>query len=99
MFYVYGVIRNHDFSISQFLCRTGVQTFRREHDRFWILGAHPTLNLFAAGKKFVLEKQQHSHIKKQTFSKEYSQIYYSHFLVVAHANNTPLLYNAPKLKI
>ena len=30
--------------------RTAVQTFRREHDRFWVLGAHPTLNLFAAGK-------------------------------------------------
>lgn len=29
--------------------RTGVQTFRREHDRFWILAAHPELNLFAAG--------------------------------------------------
>lgn len=30
-------------------CRTGVQTFRREHDRFWVAAAHPTLNLFAAG--------------------------------------------------
>lgn len=30
--------------------RTGVQTFRRDHDRFWVLGAHPNLNLFAAGK-------------------------------------------------
>ncbi|XP_048728495.1 coatomer subunit alpha-like [Ostrea edulis] len=29
--------------------RTGVQTFRREHDRFWIMAAHPTLNMFAAG--------------------------------------------------
>ncbi|XP_048236489.1 coatomer subunit alpha-like [Haliotis cracherodii] len=29
--------------------RTGVQTFRREHDRFWVMSAHPTLNLFAAG--------------------------------------------------
>ena len=31
--------------------RTGVQTFRRDHDRFWVLGAHPNLNLFAAGKR------------------------------------------------
>ena len=31
------------------LCRTGVQTFRREHDRFWVMAAHPSLNLFAAG--------------------------------------------------
>lgn len=29
--------------------RTAVQTFRRENDRFWVLTAHPTLNLFAAG--------------------------------------------------
>jgi WD40 repeat protein len=29
--------------------RTGVQTFRREHDRFWILAAHPEVNLLAAG--------------------------------------------------
>lgn len=30
--------------------RTAVQTFRREHDRFWVLTAHPELNLFAAGE-------------------------------------------------
>jgi coatomer subunit alpha len=30
--------------------RTLVQTFRREHDRFWVLTAHPELNLFAAGE-------------------------------------------------
>ncbi|KAJ9518428.1 hypothetical protein QJQ45_018452 [Haematococcus lacustris] len=29
--------------------RSGVQTFRREHDRFWILQAHPEINLLAAG--------------------------------------------------
>lgn len=29
--------------------RTAIQTFRREHDRFWVLAAHPNLNLFAAG--------------------------------------------------
>ena len=29
--------------------RTGVQTFRREHDRFWIMSAHPEVNLLAAG--------------------------------------------------
>lgn len=29
--------------------RTCLHTFRREHDRFWVLAAHPTLNLFAAG--------------------------------------------------
>ena len=29
--------------------RAGIQTLRREHDRFWILAAHPEMNLFAAG--------------------------------------------------
>ncbi|XP_013382389.1 coatomer subunit alpha isoform X2 [Lingula anatina] len=43
--------------------RTGVQTFRREHDRFWVLGAHPSLNIFAAGHDsgmliFKLERER-----------------------------------------
>ncbi|EDO39748.1 predicted protein [Nematostella vectensis] len=43
--------------------RTGVQTFRREHDRFWTIAAHPTLNLFAAGHDsgmivFKLERER-----------------------------------------
>ncbi|KAL8143768.1 hypothetical protein V2J09_016800 [Rumex salicifolius] len=29
--------------------RTGIQTFRREQDRFWVLAAHPEMNLLAAG--------------------------------------------------
>eukprot|EP01105_Mastigella_eilhardi_P021820 TRINITY_DN5311_c0_g1_i1.p1 TRINITY_DN5311_c0_g1~~TRINITY_DN5311_c0_g1_i1.p1 ORF type:complete len:1263 (-),score=380.06 TRINITY_DN5311_c0_g1_i1:95-3883(-) len=29
--------------------RAGIQTFRRENDRFWILAAHPTQNVLAAG--------------------------------------------------
>jgi len=29
--------------------RTGVQTFRREQDRFWILAVHPDQSLLAAG--------------------------------------------------
>lgn len=33
--------------------RTAIQTFRREHDRFWTLVSHPNLNLFAAGKFFL----------------------------------------------
>eukprot|EP01135_Chromosphaera_perkinsii_P004839 Nk52_evm3s299 gene=Nk52_evmTU3s299 len=46
--------------------RTGIQTFRREHDRFWILMAHPTLNLFAAGHDtgmivFKLERERPAH--------------------------------------
>ncbi|CED82220.1 coatomer protein subunit alpha [Phaffia rhodozyma] len=43
--------------------RTPVQTFRREHDRFWGLIAHPELNLFAAAHDngvivFKLERER-----------------------------------------
>lgn len=43
--------------------RTAVQTFRREHDRFWILAAHPEVNLLAAGHDsgmlvFKLERER-----------------------------------------
>ncbi|KAJ1558601.1 hypothetical protein HK096_009300, partial [Nowakowskiella sp. JEL0078] len=46
--------------------RTALQTFRREHDRFWIMGAHPELNLFAAGHDsglivFKLERERPPH--------------------------------------
>ncbi|CAH0763320.1 unnamed protein product [Diatraea saccharalis] len=29
--------------------RTCLHTFRREHERYWVLASHPSLNLFAAG--------------------------------------------------
>ena len=40
-----------------------LQTFRRDHDRFWVMAAHPTLNLFAAGHDsgmivFKLERER-----------------------------------------
>jgi WD40 repeat protein len=43
--------------------RTSIQTFRREHDRFWVLTSHPELNLFAAGHDsglivFKLERER-----------------------------------------
>lgn len=43
--------------------RTCLNTFRRESDRFWILAAHPTINLFAAGHDsgllvFKLERER-----------------------------------------
>ncbi|KAF2879360.1 hypothetical protein ILUMI_26807 [Ignelater luminosus] len=43
--------------------RTCLYTFRREHERFWIVIAHPTLNLFAAGHDggmivFKLERER-----------------------------------------
>ncbi|KAG1674856.1 hypothetical protein FOA52_015244 [Chlamydomonas sp. UWO 241] len=43
--------------------RAGVQTFRREHDRFWIMAGHPEINLLAAGHDggmivFKLERER-----------------------------------------
>lgn len=43
--------------------RNSVATFRRDHDRFWVLTAHPELNLFAAGHDnglivFKLERER-----------------------------------------
>jgi len=42
-----------------FIFRTCLNTFRREHDRFWVLSAHPTLNLFAAGLRSLLLRNEH----------------------------------------
>lgn len=47
--------------------RAGIQTFRREHDRFWILAAHPEMNLFAAGHDsgmivFKLERERPAYV-------------------------------------
>ncbi|KAJ9474724.1 Coatomer subunit alpha [Pseudozyma hubeiensis] len=55
--------------------RTAVQTFRRESDRFWVLTAHPTLNLFAAGHDnglivFKLERE------RPAFSVHQNTLYY-----------------------
>lgn len=43
--------------------RTGVRTFKRESDRFWVIAAHPEINLFAAGHDngvmvFKLERER-----------------------------------------
>eukprot|EP00047_Mylnosiga_fluctuans_P002804 m.225995 g.225995 ORF g.225995 m.225995 type:complete len:1238 (-) comp11355_c0_seq1:46-3759(-) len=43
--------------------RSGVQTIRREHDRFWVIAAHPEYNLFAVGHDsgllvFKLERER-----------------------------------------
>ncbi|KAJ7564293.1 hypothetical protein O6H91_02G011500 [Diphasiastrum complanatum] len=47
--------------------RTVVQTFRREQDRFWILAAHPEMNLLAAGHDsgmivFKLERERPAYV-------------------------------------
>ena len=43
--------------------RTCLHQFRREHDRYWVIAAHPTLSLFAAGHDngmviFKLERER-----------------------------------------
>lgn len=50
--------------------RTAVGTFRRENDRFWVLTAHPALNLFAAGHDnglivFKLDRERPAHAVHQ----------------------------------
>ncbi|KAF5329996.1 hypothetical protein D9611_010428 [Ephemerocybe angulata] len=55
--------------------RTAIQTFRREQDRFWVLAAHPNLNLFAAGHDsglivFKLERE------RPAFSVNQDTLYY-----------------------
>ncbi|GAX83376.1 hypothetical protein CEUSTIGMA_g10801.t1 [Chlamydomonas eustigma] len=55
--------------------RQGVQTFRREHDRFWIMAAHPEINLLAAGHDggmivFKLERE------RPAFSTHQNTLYY-----------------------
>ncbi|PKU81497.1 coatomer subunit alpha-1 [Dendrobium catenatum] len=55
--------------------RTAIQTFRREHDRFWILSVHPEMNLLAAGHDsgmivFKLERE------RPAFSVSGNSLYY-----------------------
>ena len=43
--------------------RTALQTFRKDTERFWVLAAHPTMNIFAAGHDqgmvvFKLERER-----------------------------------------
>ncbi|KKY26916.1 putative coatomer subunit [Phaeomoniella chlamydospora] len=43
--------------------RTSVQSFKRDNDRFWVIAAHPEVNLFAAGQDngvivFKLERER-----------------------------------------
>jgi hypothetical protein len=33
--------------------RATVHTLRREQDRFWVIAAHPTMNLFASGNFYL----------------------------------------------
>ncbi|ORX38221.1 coatomer WD associated region-domain-containing protein [Kockovaella imperatae] len=65
--------------------RTAVQTFRRDQDRFWVLIAHPELNLFAAGHDnglivFKLERE------RPAFSLSGNQLFYVKDKVVRMAD-------------
>jgi len=65
--------------------RTSVQSFKRENDRFWVIAAHPNINLFAAGHDngvmvFKLERERPAYavyqnqlfyITKEKFVKAY----------------------------
>ena len=56
--------------------RIGVQTFRRENDRFWVLAAHRSQNLLAAGHDsgmivFKLERERPAHDISQVDGKLY----------------------------
>ncbi|KAK1920994.1 coatomer WD associated region-domain-containing protein [Papiliotrema laurentii] len=67
--------------------RTAVQTFRREHDRFWVLTAHPELNLFAAGHDnglivFKLERE------RPAFSLSGNQLFYVKDKIIRMADLT-----------
>ena len=55
--------------------RTSVQSFKRENDRFWVIAAHPEINLFAAGHDngvmvFKLERE------RPAFSSYQNQLFY-----------------------
>ncbi|KAI5777220.1 coatomer WD associated region-domain-containing protein [Geopyxis carbonaria] len=50
--------------------RTSVQSFKRENDRFWVIAAHPEINLFAAGHDngvmvFKLERERPAYAMHQ----------------------------------
>jgi len=82
--------------------RTSVQSFKRENDRFWVIAAHPEINLFAAGHDngvmvFKLERERPASTVYQ------NQLYYitkeKHVRCYDFAKNqeSPSLLNLKKL--
>jgi len=82
--------------------RTSVQSFKRENDRFWVIAAHPEINLFAAGHDngvmvFKLERERPASTVYQ------NQLYYitkeKHVRYYDFAKNqeSPSLLNLKKL--
>ncbi|KAI9472141.1 MAG: coatomer protein alpha subunit [Benjaminiella poitrasii] len=67
--------------------RTAVATFRRDHDRFWVLTSHPELNLFAAGHDsglivFKLERE------RPAFQVHNNELYYTKHSIL-HIHDFP----------
>jgi len=76
--------------------RTCIQTFRREHDRFWILTAHPETNLFAAGHDsgmivFKLERERPAYIAQQNDLLFYIKDKYVRSCELASSRDVPVL--------
>lgn len=76
--------------------RAGIQTFRREHDRFWILCAHPDLNLFAAGHDsgmliFKLERERPAYAPHNNESVIYIKDKYVRTYDFATSRDVPVL--------
>ena len=76
--------------------RSGVQTFQREHDRFWILTAHPTVNLFAAGHDtglivFKLERERPPHVSHRNQTLYYVKDRYLRFYEFESSRDVPVI--------
>jgi coatomer protein complex subunit alpha (xenin) len=76
--------------------RSGVQTFQREHDRFWILTAHPEVNLFAAGHDtglivFKLERERPAHVAHRNTSLYYVKDRYLRYYDFESSRDVPVL--------
>eukprot|EP01111_Echinosteliopsis_oligospora_P014697 TRINITY_DN5593_c0_g1_i1.p1 TRINITY_DN5593_c0_g1~~TRINITY_DN5593_c0_g1_i1.p1 ORF type:complete len:1233 (-),score=305.98 TRINITY_DN5593_c0_g1_i1:20-3718(-) len=76
--------------------RTLVSTFRRENDRFWILTAHPELNLFAAGHDsgmiiFKLERERPTFTVYNNEKVLYVKDKYLRSYEFANGKDTPVL--------
>jgi hypothetical protein len=76
--------------------RSGVATFRREHDRFWILAAHPEINLFAAGHDtglivFKLERERPAYVAHRNQALYYVKDRYLRFYDMETSRDLPVL--------
>jgi len=76
--------------------KSAIHTFRREHDRFWILAAHPEQNLFAAGHDsglivFKLERERPPYVSFGNEAVFYLKEKYIRTCEFSSARDVPLL--------